>query len=55
MLHHTNLSPLLHRLDPAHEEPELEAQVEQTEEANPNPEPEQGKPGAFNHAPCLLF
>jgi hypothetical protein len=29
-------------LDPTHEEPELEAQVEQVEEANPEPNP--GKP-----------
>jgi hypothetical protein len=32
----------MHLLDPTHEEPELEAQVDQAEEANP--EPEQGKP-----------
>jgi hypothetical protein len=30
-------------LDPAQEEPELEAQVDPTEEANPELEPEQGK------------
>jgi hypothetical protein len=30
-------------LDPVHEELELEAQVDQAEEANPEPEPEQGK------------
>jgi hypothetical protein len=37
--YHTNLSPFMHSLDPAHEESELEVQVEET-----NPEPEQGKP-----------
>jgi hypothetical protein len=35
---------LFHSLDPTHEEPELEAQVDQAEEANPELEPEQDKP-----------
>jgi hypothetical protein len=43
-LRHANYSLLLYLLDPVHEELELEAQVDQTEEANPEPEPEQGKP-----------
>jgi hypothetical protein len=34
----------MHSLDPTHKEPELEAQVDQAEEANPKPELEQGKP-----------
>jgi hypothetical protein len=44
-LHHTNLSPLLHPLDPIHEKPELEVQADQAraEEIDPEPEPEQGK------------
>jgi hypothetical protein len=33
----------MHSLDLVHEEPELEAQVGQAEEANPEPELEQGK------------
>jgi hypothetical protein len=43
-------------LDPAHEEPELEAQVKQAEEANPEPEPEpeQGKPQCIT-PPSLTF
>jgi hypothetical protein len=42
-MHHTNYS--LHAsLDLAHEEPEVEAPADPTEEANPEPEPEQGKP-----------
>jgi hypothetical protein len=45
-VHHANLS-LLASLDPAQEEPELEAQVGQAEEANPESEPEQGKPRYF--------
>jgi hypothetical protein len=39
-MHHANYS-LLASLEPAHEELEVEAQVNPTEEANP--EPEQGK------------
>jgi hypothetical protein len=34
----------MHSLDPAHDEPELEAQVDEAEKANPEPEPEQVKP-----------
>jgi hypothetical protein len=41
-MHHANYS-ILASLDPAHEEPEVEAQVNPIEEANPKPEPEQGK------------
>jgi hypothetical protein len=41
-MHHANYS-ILASLDPAHEEPEVEAQVNPIEEANPEPEPEQGK------------
>jgi hypothetical protein len=33
----------MHSLDPVQEESELEAQVDQAKEANPEPEPEQGK------------
>jgi hypothetical protein len=35
-VHHANYS-LFASLDPVHEEPELEAQVDQAEEANPSP------------------
>jgi hypothetical protein len=44
-MHHANYSPLV-SLDRAHREPEVEAQVDPTEEANlePEPEPEQGSP-----------
>jgi hypothetical protein len=46
----------MHSLDPTHEEPELEAQVEQAKEANPEPEPEpeQGKPQCIT-PPSLTF
>jgi hypothetical protein len=40
-MHHANYS-LLAFLDPMHKEPEVEAQVDPTKEANP--EPEQDKP-----------
>jgi hypothetical protein len=33
-LHHANLSPFMPSLDPTREEPELEVQTEQAEEAN---------------------
>jgi hypothetical protein len=42
-VHHAN-SSLFASLDPVQEKPELEAQVDQGEEANPDPEPEQSKP-----------
>jgi hypothetical protein len=44
-MHHANYSPLV-SLDRAHREPEVEAQVDPTEEANlePEPEPKQGRP-----------
>jgi hypothetical protein len=42
-MHHTNYS-LFTSLDPAHKEPKAEAQVNPTEEANPELEPEQAKP-----------
>jgi hypothetical protein len=42
-MHDANYS-LLASLDPAHEEPKVEAQVDSTEEANLELEPEQGKP-----------
>jgi hypothetical protein len=32
-MHHANISLLFNLLDPVHEKPELEAQVEQAEEA----------------------
>jgi hypothetical protein len=51
-MHHVNYS-LLALLDPAHEDPEVEAQVEQAEEANP--EPEQGKPPCITPNPLLLI
>jgi hypothetical protein len=38
-LHHANYSHFA-SLDPAQEELELEAQVDQAEDANPEPEPE---------------
>jgi hypothetical protein len=41
-VHHANSSLLFHSLDLALEE--LEVQVKQAEEANPEPKPEQGKP-----------
>jgi hypothetical protein len=50
-MHHANYS-LLASLDPAHEEPEVEAQVDPTEETNP--EPEQGKPRCIT-PPSLTF
>jgi hypothetical protein len=39
-VHHANISPLLHLLDPVIKEPELEVQAEQVpaEETNPKPE-----------------
>jgi hypothetical protein len=42
-MHLTNYS-LCASLDPAHEEPEVEAPADPTEEANSEPEPKQGKP-----------
>jgi hypothetical protein len=42
-LHHANYSRLA-SLDPVHEEPKLEAQVKQAEEANLEPELDQDKP-----------
>jgi hypothetical protein len=42
-MHHTNYS-LRASLDPAHEEPEMEAPADPTEESNPEAEPEQDKP-----------
>jgi hypothetical protein len=47
-MHHTKYS-LCASLDPTHEEPEVKAQVDPTEEANP--EPEQGKPRCIPHNP----
>jgi hypothetical protein len=41
-MQHTNYS-LRASLDPAHEEPEVEALADPTEEANPEPGPEQRK------------
>jgi hypothetical protein len=53
-MHHTNYS--LHAsLDPAHEEPEVEAPANQTEEANPELEPEQGKPRCIPPNPWILY
>jgi hypothetical protein len=49
-MHHTNYS-LRASLDPAHEEPEVEAPADPTEEAYP--EPEQGNPDASH--PILDF
>jgi hypothetical protein len=43
-LHHANHSLLLHSLDPACEEPELEVQAEQAQVEEANSKPEQGKP-----------
>jgi hypothetical protein len=48
---HENISLLFHSLDPMHKEQELEAQVDQAEEANL--EPKQGKPSASH--PILNF
>jgi hypothetical protein len=42
-MHHANYS-LCASLDPAREEPKVEAQVDPTKETNLKPEPEQGKP-----------
>jgi hypothetical protein len=53
-MHHANYS-LLAMLDHAHEEPEVEAQVDPTEEANPELEPKQGKPQCITPNPWLLF
>jgi hypothetical protein len=47
-MHHANISLLFNLLDPVHEKPELEAQVEQAEEAL-------WIPGASHHYPWLLF
>jgi hypothetical protein len=42
-MHYTNYS--LHAsLDPAHEEPEVDAPADPTKEANPEPDPNQSKP-----------
>jgi hypothetical protein len=41
-MHHANYS-LLASLDPTHEEPEVETQVNPTKEINPKPKPKQGK------------
>jgi hypothetical protein len=49
------LISLFASLDPTHEEPELEAQVEQAKEANPEPEPEQSKPRCITPYTWLLF
>jgi hypothetical protein len=49
-MHHTNYS-LRASLDPAHEEPEVEAPADPTEESYP--EPEQGNPDASH--PILDF
>jgi hypothetical protein len=54
-MHHANYS-LLASLDPVHEEPEVEAQVDPTEEANPEPEPEQGKPRCIKpHSLSIVY
>jgi hypothetical protein len=53
-MHHANYS-LFTSLDPVHEEPEVEAQVDPTEETNPEPSPSKASPGASNHHPCALF
>jgi hypothetical protein len=45
----------MHSLDPVQEESELEAQVDQAKEANPEPEPEQGKHRCITPNPWLLF
>jgi hypothetical protein len=51
-MHHTNYS--LHAsLEPTHEEPEVEAPADPTEEANL--EPEQGKPRCITPNPWFLF
>jgi hypothetical protein len=42
-VHHTNYRRHA-LLEPAHKEPEVEAPADPTEEANPEPKPEQGKP-----------
>jgi hypothetical protein len=42
-MHHTKYS-LRASLDPAHEESEVEAPTDPTDEANLEPEPDQGKP-----------
>jgi hypothetical protein len=54
-LHHANHS-LFALLDPMQEELELESQVEQAKEANPElePEPEQGKPQCIT-PPSLTY
>jgi hypothetical protein len=49
------LISLFSSLDRMHEEPELKTQVELAEEANPELEPEQGKPGCITLNPWLLF
>jgi hypothetical protein len=51
-MHYSNYS-LIASLDPAHEEPKVEAQVNPTEEANL--EPEQGKPLCITPNSWLLF
>jgi hypothetical protein len=52
----------MHSLDPTQEEPEMEGHVGQAEEANPEPEPEQGRPRCTNQCslsfilnPCFMF
>jgi hypothetical protein len=46
---------LFHSLDPMHEVPKLEAQFNQAEEANPEPEHEQGKPQCITPPPLTFI
>jgi hypothetical protein len=48
-LHHANCSLLLHSLDPAREESELEAQAKEA-----NTDPEQSKPSASHYNPYFI-
>jgi hypothetical protein len=53
-MHHAN-SSLFASLDPAQEKPELEAQLDQGEEANPDPECEQSKPRCITQLSLTFF
>jgi hypothetical protein len=53
-MHHTNYG-LRASLDPAHEEPKVEALADPTEEANLKPEPEQGNPGCITPQSLTSF
>jgi hypothetical protein len=48
---HHDIYSLLTSLDPTYEEPKVEAQVDPTEETNPESEPKQDKPRCITANP----